>query len=171
MSNPYPLQPPPPPSPNHSLSPHPPPPSTAIWPNIIQGIGPKYPKSSVAAMAESVRSGASTSKLSSSSAGSGRGPVEVDGVVFLRSKTCPLSGLKNTDLNPMLQGPLGRSFSKFAVWHRGSSQNPQSRFERVSVMTWEHGGFADRFPNMDQFAEKLQAENACRPSSKLLMPK
>ena len=112
------------------------------------------PGASAAMAAESVKSGVSGSKRSSTS--SGRGPVEVDGVVFLRTKTCPLSGLKNTDLNPMLTGPLGRDVSKFAVWHRGSAQNPLSRFEKLSVMTWEHGGFADTCPCMDEFAAKLQ---------------
>ncbi len=69
----------------------------------------------------------------------------------MKIKTCPASGRKNTDPNVVVQGPWGPAYSQFTIWHRGTSQNPQSKYERVSVLTWEHGGFADEYPNMDDF--------------------
>jgi hypothetical protein len=42
------------------------------------------------------------------------------------------------------------------MWQRGSSTNPDSRYERVSVLTWKVGGFADEFPNMDNFVANMK---------------
>ena len=55
----------------------------------------------------------------------------------------PLSGVKNTDPNPVTTGKYGPQFSKHPSWHRGTPEAPDSRFERLTVLTWQHGGFAD----------------------------
>jgi hypothetical protein len=90
---------------------------------------------------------------------SGRmGPVDVDGVVFLKVRQCPLSGAKNTDLNIITEGAWGPAFSKHVIWNRGSSQNPAGRFERLSALTWEHGGFADTWPSIDDFAGQVKTD-------------
>jgi hypothetical protein len=86
------------------------------------------------------------------------GPLEVDGEVFLKVRQCPLSGVKNTDPNIIVDGSWGPSFSKNVIWNRGSSQNPLGRFERVSVLTWEHGGFADACPNIDDFCVQVKTD-------------
>ena len=100
-------------------------------------------------MAASVRSGCTEASSS--------GPIEVDGSVFLRVRTCPLSGRKNTEPNVIESGPMGPTMSRWTIWNRGASQNPVTRFERVSVLTWEHGGFADRHPDLNEFASTLQS--------------
>ena len=79
---------------------------------------------------------------------------------LLETRQCPLSGLKNTDPNVIADGPWGPTFSKHAIWNRGSSQNPGGRFERISVLTWEHGGFADICPSIDDFAAKVKADSS-----------
>ena len=64
---------------------------------------------------------------SSSSLGCGilqRQPLEVDGRVFLKVRQCPASGSKNTDLNVIKEGKYGPSFSKHAIWHKGTTENP-----------------------------------------------
>ena len=101
--------------------------------------------------APSVRSSGSGSKSSS--------PTTVDGTVFLKVKGCPMSGKKNTDCNVITSGKWGPEFSKFVIWHRGSSQNPDGRFERVSILTWQHGGFADQWPDPEDFVKQLRADS------------
>ena len=54
-----------------------------------------------------------------------------------------LATRKNTDPNVVTNGKYGPDFSKFTIWHKGSSVNPDGRYERVSYLTWLHGGFAD----------------------------
>ena len=49
--------------------------------------------------------------------------------------------------------------SKFVIWHRGSRQSPDGRFERVSILTWQHGGFADQWPEPDDFVKQLKADS------------
>ena len=51
-------------------------------------------------------------------------------------------------------------FSKHAIWNRGSSQNPNGRFERLSVLAWEHGGFADATPSIVDFATHVRSDPA-----------
>ena len=84
-------------------------------------------------------------------------PLEIDGRIFLKERRCPASGLKSTDLNVITKGRYGPEYSKHAVWHRGSSENPDSRYERISILTWGHGGFADSYPSMDDFVDKMKA--------------
>lgn len=100
---------------------------------------------------------ASSSKTRGSSVG--LGPVDIDGTIFLKVRQCPLSGVKNTDANVVTDGPWGPSFSKHAIWNRGSSQNPTGRFERLSALTWEHGGFADASPSIDEFADQVRKDH------------
>jgi hypothetical protein len=88
------------------------------------------------------------------------GPVEVDGEVFLEVRQCPLSGVRNTDPNISTDGPWGPAFSNNAIWNRGSSQNPMGRYERLSVLTWDHGGFADTCPSIDDFAMQVKTDPA-----------
>ena len=117
-------------------------------------------------MASDARSASSRSSVpkSKSSAPGHRGsyilshkPLDIDGRIFLQQRRCPASGLKNTDLNVISKGKFGPQHSKHAIWHRGTSENPDSRYERVSVLTWEHGGFADCYPSMDEFVDKMKA--------------
>lgn len=88
-------------------------------------------------------------------------PTEVAGNVFMKVRQCPASGVKNTDKNVIKQGKWGPDFSKYVVWHRGTSQNPDGRYERVSVLVWQHAGFADitGMQDMDSFVQKLKTDN------------
>ena len=79
--------------------------------------------------------------------------------MFLQVKQCPMSGKKNTKCNAISTGKWGPEFSKFAIWHRGSSQSPDGRFERVSILTWQHGGVADQWPDPDDFVKQLKADS------------
>ena len=85
--------------------------------------------------------------------------VEVDGHLFMKVRQCPASGAKNTDPNVITEGKYGPEYSRFVVWHRGTSASPDSRYERVSVLTWQIGGFADTTPNMDDFVAKMRDDN------------
>jgi len=100
--------------------------------------------------APSVRSAGSGSKASA--------PTTVDGTVFLKVRQCPMSGKKNTDYNVIGRGKFGPDYSKFVIWHRGSAQNPDGKFERVSLLTWQHGGFADKWHDPDMFVKQLQSD-------------
>ena len=100
--------------------------------------------------APSVRSAGSGSKRST--------PTTVDGTVFLKVRQCPMSGKKNTDYNVISRGKFGPDYSKFMIWHRGSAQNPDGKFERVSLLTWQHGGFADKWQDPDTFVKQLQSD-------------
>ena len=102
--------------------------------------------------APSVRSSGSGSKSSA--------PTTVDGTVFLKVKQCPMSGKKNTDLNVIPSGRWGPIYSKHLIWHRGNSLNQEGMFERVSILTWQHGGFADQCPEPDNFVKQLTADSS-----------
>ncbi len=107
-----------------------------------------------------------TGKTGVSASSSTSGPIDVDGTVFLRVRQCPLSGVKNTDSNVIGDGVWGPSFSKHAIWNRGSSTNPNGRFERISVLTWEHGGFADQHPSIDDFVTQVKADQTLQKQFK-----
>ena len=70
-----------------------------------------------------------------------------------------MSGKKNTDCNVISSGKWGPELSTFVIWHRGSSQSPDGRFGRVSILTWQHGGFADQWPDPDEFVKQLKADS------------
>ena len=53
--------------------------------------------------------------------------VEVDGVLFMKVRQCPASGAKNTDPNVIREGKYGPEFSRFVIWHRGTSATSTSR--------------------------------------------
>ncbi len=118
-------------------------------------------------MSDSVSVSSFSSKSSSGSRGAGilsNDPVTIDGTTFLKIRQCPASGVKNSDANVIRTGKWGPTYSKYAMWQRGSSTNPDSRYERVSVLTWKVGGFADEFPNMDDFVMNMK-DNPRRPRS------
>ena len=69
-----------------------------------------------------------------------------------------MSGKTNTDYNVISRGKFGPDYSKFMMWHRGSAQNPDGQFERVSLLTWQHGGFADKWQDPDTFVKQLQSD-------------
>ena len=102
--------------------------------------------------------GSDASAHTKASSGGSSSPVEINGVVFLRTRRCPASGLCNTDPNVISKGPLGPQYSANAIWNRGTSQNPVSRFECVSVLTFEHGGFADKHKTLDDFVIAMQVQ-------------
>ena len=102
---------------------------------------------------------AAPSVRSTGSGGKSSSPTTVDGVVFLKVKQCPMSGKKNTDLNVIPSGRWGPDYSKHLIWHRGNSLNPEGKFERVSILAWQHGGFADQWPDPDEFLKQLKADS------------
>ena len=89
-------------------------------------------------------------------------PITIDGKLFMRVRQCPLSGVKNTDPNVVRSGRWGPDHSEFALWQRGTSFNPDSRFERISVLAWQLGGFADAEPDIDKFVEKVKVDKSLR---------
>eukprot|EP00959_Pyramimonas_sp_CCMP1952_P200038 4184047-Pyramimonas_sp.AAC.1 len=97
-------------------------------------------------------------KQSSRGSSSGAGMVTIDGTTFMRVKTCPLSGVKNTDPNPVTEGPHGPEKNKFAIWDRGGPQKPSGNYERISMLTYHHGGFAHRSPDIIKFVEELEGD-------------
>ena len=104
---------------------------------------------------------ASVSAVSTGKGSSGSGilsnePTEIDGTIFMKIRMCPASGVKNCDPNPVKTGKWGPEASKYAMWNKGTSVSPQGRYERISVLTWKHGGFADDIPDIDQFVEKMR---------------
>ena len=101
---------------------------------------------------------ATPSVRSAGSGSKGSTPTTVEDTVFLRVKQCPMSGKKNTDYNVVHCGKFGPDYSKFMIWHRGIAQNPDGKFERVSILTWQHGGFADKWQSPDAFVNQLQSD-------------
>ena len=61
--------------------------------------------------------------------------ITIDGVVFLKQRTCPLVGLRNTAENVIRTGMWGHTYSQYALWQRGTAQNPQARYSMVAVLT------------------------------------
>ena len=59
----------------------------------------------------------------------------------------------------MTSGPWGPDYSYHVIWHRGKSECPDGRFERISVLAWAHGGFSTKHESMDDFADALQANS------------
>lgn len=100
-----------------------------------------------------------------------RGPVTIDGVVYLKVRRCPLCTLTNTDDNIVPTGPL--SETPKMMWNQGTSTNPVNRIHRVCWMTWTYGGFAAEYDgDLDNFLEKrkepeIQAEWAAAHQSLL----
>ena len=86
--------------------------------------------------------------------------ISVDGLMFSRQRECVLSGNKNTDINPVKLGAYsfeeGKAEYKYVIWNRGTSTAPKGRYDRISVLTWQHGGFADMYPNIETFAAQLR---------------
>ncbi|CAE7234782.1 ANKRD50, partial [Symbiodinium sp. CCMP2456] len=78
----------------------------------------------------------STALCPNSSAG-----TVVDGQIFLKVRSCIACGRKNCDPNEVTVGPLSQS--RFTVWHRGSSGDPQSKQDRICQLTYQHGSFGD----------------------------
>ena len=112
--------------------------------------------------AGSKRSG-KTSIKGSTTASSSAGIISkesttIDGTVFMKIRACPLSGKKNTDLNPVATGKYGPTFSKHVIWHRGQSTMPEGRYDRISILTWQHGGFADQWPDVEKFEAELVSD-------------
>ena len=91
---------------------------------MVQRFAPPAPGACRAAFdmaAPSVRSTGSGSKSSA--------PTTVDGSVP-EGETMPDARQQNIDCNAFSSGKWGPEFSKFLIWHRGSSQNPDGKFER-----------------------------------------
>ena len=88
--------------------------------------------------------------------------ISVDGLMFSRQRECVLSGNKNTDINPVKLGAYsfeeGKAEYKYVIWNRGTSTAPKGRYDRISVLTWQHGGFAYVDPNIETFAAKLRLD-------------
>ena len=85
--------------------------------------------------------------------------MDVDGAVFLRVNACPASGCKNTDLIFVKSGKYGLVYSKYAIVNRGTSTNPDSRCEKVSVLVWQHGGFADTWTEINTFVQDVKGKS------------
>ena len=81
------------------------------------------------------------------------GPCTVNGVTFLKVKRCPMCNCLNSDPNPILRGPRGIEAEPFLMWHKGTQQNPEGRFDRICVNVFAIAGFAHEFPNVDAFLE------------------
>ena len=81
--------------------------------------------------------------------GSRSGTV-VDGQVFLKLRSCIACGRKNCDPNEITSGPL--SNNRFTVWHRGSSEDPQSKQDRICQLTYQHGAFGDE--SLEEFVNQ-----------------
>lgn len=106
----------------------------------------------------------STSQFSSrGSKASAVTAISVDGLMFSCERECMLSGNKNTDLNPVKKGLYsaedGGEEYKHVIWNRGTSTAPRGRYERISVLAWQHGGFADVYPCIETFAAQLRLDD------------
>lgn len=87
-----------------------------------------------------------------------KGPVVINGLVFVRIRRCPLCTLTNTDANPIKSGPLGET--EHMMWHQGSSSNPMGRIHRVCWIVFTTGGFAhEHNGDLDAYLAVRKADN------------
>jgi hypothetical protein len=93
-----------------------------------------------------------------SSVGPSTGPITVNGVTFLKIKRCLLCNATNTDPNPITGGPRGIEKEPFIMWHKGTQQNPEGRFDRICVQVFSMAGFAHEYRNIDEFLEARKAD-------------
>ena len=112
----------------------------------------------MAALLDEVGDSQSVRSSATSGTSRGKGPHEIDGRIFLRVKSCPCCGIKNTDLNLVQRGRYGPDFSKHTLWFRGTSENPDSRYCKLGVLTWQHGGFADQHETMDLYVAAMKKD-------------
>lgn len=73
----------------------------------------------------------------------------MNGRVFLRIKRCPLCLLTNSDANPLKAGPLGADVQDCLPWHRGTTEDPESRFDRICTTAYDLGGFCSEYDSPD----------------------
>eukprot|EP00439_Symbiodinium_sp_Y106_P038264 s6436_g4.t1 len=93
-----------------------------------------------------------------SAAGSQGPSVVVDGVVFLRRKTCGLCGIQNTSPNEISGGSqMSKSSQPFTLWIRGSPTDPVNRHCKICGLCFQHGGFDEEVNgDIDVFTEKVR---------------
>ena len=100
---------------------------------------------------------------------SASGPsVSVDGIVFLRKRTCNCCGISNTAYNEITgTSAMSASNHKFTVWGRGTSVDPVGKHCRICVLTHQHGGFSEDAagPTLDAFCDKMKKTQSCSRSS------
>lgn len=92
-----------------------------------------------------------------SAAGSQGPSVVVDGVVFLRRKTCGLCGIHNTSPNEISgSSQMSKSSQAFTLWIRGTPTDPVNRHCKICALSFQHGGFDEENADIDAFTEKVR---------------
>jgi len=86
-----------------------------------------------------------------------KGPVTIDGTIYMKVRRCPLCTLTNTDPNIVQSGPLAETSTM--MWNQGTATNPIGRIHRICWLVWTYGGFAaDYGGDLYSFLEKRKSE-------------
>ena len=105
---------------------------------------------------------------SSDKSGRLAGPVTIGGTVFLKVKRCRLCNLRNTDRNPIREGPSGVEVRPFLIWGRGPSTDPGGRFCKICTLTYTIGGYSSEHPDVDRFIAEIKESRKCNRSGMLV---
>ena len=81
------------------------------------------------------------------------GPVNINGIVFLKIRRCALCLLTNTDENVITAGPWRRELYPYQVWQRGPPENPSGQNDRVCTLVYVEGGVINEYADVGAFIE------------------